>query len=256
MSRLPAPAVPLGLVALSAVPLVAGALRLVELAGGPAVIPHDERLSASPAPVVAHVLGAAVYVLVGTLQFLPRFRRRHLRWHRRSGRMLAVAGLVVAGSALWMTLLYPAKPGTGTLLFGARLVFGTAMVAALVLGVRAARARDLRTHRAWMIRAYAIGLAAGTQVFTEGFGGALFGTGVVRDDLAKAAGWVVNLAVAEWLVHRPGRRVRSCWDLRGRRYRHRCRGRTGRPGPCPWRWPCPSGHLAPGRHGLRRRSGS
>ena len=44
------------------------------------------------------------------------------------------------------------------------------MAACLVLGVAAIRRRDIAAHRAWMIRAYAIGLAAGTQVFTEGFG--------------------------------------------------------------------------------------
>ena len=55
-----------------------------------------------------------------------------------------------------------------------------------------------------MIRAYAIGLAAGTQVFTEGIGGAIFGTGVLAGDLAKGAGWVINLAVAEW-AHPPPR---------------------------------------------------
>ena len=71
-----------------------------------------------------------------------------------------------------------------------RLVFASAMAGCLVLGVRAARRRDIPAHRAWMIRAYAIGLAAGTQVFTEPIGGALFGTGDVRDDLAKGAGWV------------------------------------------------------------------
>ena len=53
-----------------------------------------------------------------------------------------------------------------------------------------------------MIRAYAIALAAGTQMFTEGIGGALFGTGGVKGDLAKAAGWVINLAVAEWVIRR------------------------------------------------------
>jgi hypothetical protein len=57
-----------------------------------------------------------------------------------------------------------------------------------------------------MVRAYAIGLAAGTQVFTEGFGGAIFGTGVLAADLAKGAGWVINLAVAEWILRRPARR--------------------------------------------------
>jgi hypothetical protein len=60
-----------------------------------------------------------------------------------------------------------------------------------------------------MIRAYAIGLAAGTQAFTEGIGGTIFGTGVLAADLAKGAGWVINLAVAEWAIRRPARRRRS-----------------------------------------------
>ena len=200
--------IPTALIALSLIPLVAGALRLVQLAGGPAVIPADRRFEGFPAPLVAHIIGAAVYALVGTLQFVPAFRRRHVLWHRRAGRVLAVAGLVVAGSAVWMTVRYAQKPGTGDLLYAMRLCFGTAMAACLVLGVRAARVRDIPAHRAWMIRAYAIGLAAGTQAFTEGLGGALFGTGGLRGDLAKGAGWAINLAVAEWVIRRrPVRRT-------------------------------------------------
>ena len=71
---------------------------------------------------------------------------------------------MVAGSALWMTLFYAPQPGTGDLLYVLRLVFGSAMAACLVLGFTAIRRRDIAAHRAWMIRAYAIGLAAGTQV--------------------------------------------------------------------------------------------
>ena len=197
--------VPVGLVALSAIPLTAGTLRLVQLAGGPAIIPADHRFAGFPLPLVVHIVGAATYALLGILQLVPRFRRRHLTWHRRAGRVLAVAGLLVAASALWMTLLYAAQPGTGDLLYVLRLVFGSAMAACLVLGFTAVRRHDIAAHRAWMIRAYAIGLAAGTQAFTEGFGGAVFGTGVVAADLAKGAGWVINLAVAEWAIRRPAR---------------------------------------------------
>ena len=197
---------PASLVALSAIPLAAGVLRLVQLAGGPALMPADDRFGTFPVALVVHILGAAVYAVVGTFQFLPRFRRRHLGWHRRSGRVLAVAGAAVAGSALWMTLVYARQPGTGDLLLALRLVFASAMAGCLVLGVTSIRRHDVRAHRAWMIRAYAIGLGAGTQVFTEGIGGAVFGTGEVRGDLAKGAGWVVNLAVAEWAIRRPDRR--------------------------------------------------
>ena len=47
------------------------------------------------------------------------------------------------------------------------------MGAFLVLGFTAIRRRDIPAHRAWMIRAYALGLGAGTQAFTEGVGEAL-----------------------------------------------------------------------------------
>jgi uncharacterized membrane protein len=195
--------VPVALVALSAIPLTAGVLRLVQLTGGPAVIPADHRFAGFPLPLVMHIVGATTYALVGSLQFVPRFRRRHLTWHRRAGRVLAVAGLLVAISALWMTLYYEPQPGTGDLLYVLRLVFSSAMAACLVLGFNAIRQREIAAHRAWMIRAYALGLAAGTQAFTEGIGGAIFGTGVLAADLAKGAGWVINLAVAEWTIRRP-----------------------------------------------------
>lgn len=194
------------LVALSLIPLTAGALRLVQLAGGPDVMAADDRFAGHPVALVTHIVGATVFALVGALQFVPRFRRRHRGWHRRAGRVLTVAGLAVAGSALWMTLFYAPQPGTGHLLFVFRLVFGPAMAACLVLGFLAIRRRDIPAHRAWMIRAYAIGLAAGTQAFTEGVGGALFGTGELQGDLAKGAGWAINLAVAEWAVRGPARR--------------------------------------------------
>jgi hypothetical protein len=198
--------VPVALIVLSVIPLAAGTLRLIQLAGGPDVMPADHRFAGFPLPLVVHILGATTYALFGILQFVPRFRRRHLIWHRRAGRVLAVAGLLVATSALWMTLCYEAQPGTGDLLYVLRLVFGSAMAACLVLGFTAIRRRDIAAHRAWMIRAYAIGLAAGTQALTGGIGGAIFGTGVLAADLAKGAGWVINLAVAEWAVRSPARR--------------------------------------------------
>lgn len=202
MTRAPGSWVPVPLLALSAVPLIAGALRLIQLAGGPALMPADGRFDGFPVALVAHILGAAGYAVVGAFQFVPRLRRRHPAWHRRAGRVLVAAGLVVSGSALWLTLGYPARPGTGAVLFAFRLLVAPAMLAALWLGVAAARARDIASHRAWMIRAYALGLGAGTQVFTEGLAGAVFGTGELTGDLAKGAGWVVNLAVAEWVIRR------------------------------------------------------
>lgn len=190
------------LIALGALPLVAGVLRLIQLAGGPSVLPIDNRMSGFPLPVMLHIIGAAIFIPLGAVQFVPGVRWSHPAWHRRAGRVTFVAGLVAAGSALMMTLLYSQKAGTGDLLYIARIFFSSAMGISLILALVAIRRRDVSTHRAWMIRAYAIGVAAGTQIFTESIANALFGIGVIQNDLAKISGWLINLAIAEWIIRR------------------------------------------------------
>jgi uncharacterized membrane protein len=199
-------AAPAALLALAAIPLTAGTLRLLQLSGGPQVIAAEDRFGQVPVALVAHISGSIAFALLGILQLMPRFRARHRAWHRRAGRALVVTGLAVAASALWMTVAYEAQPGTGDLLVAFRLVFATAMGACLILGLRAVRRGDIAAHRAWMVRAYAIGLGAGTQAFTEGFGEALIGVSTLAGDLEKGAGWAINLVVAELLIRRPARR--------------------------------------------------
>ncbi len=198
---------PAALLALALVPVLAGGARLVQVLLGAPVIPADPRFTATPVPVVVHVTTVIGYALLGAFQFSPTLRARHPGWHRRAGRLLVGLGLGVALSALWLTLFLPPKAGTGGLLHAARLVVGTAMALSLVLGLLAIRRHDVPRHRAWMLRAYALGLGAGTQTLTVGVGSAVFGRGVVRTDLMLVAGWVVNLAVAETLIRR-GRRQR------------------------------------------------
>ena len=193
------------LVALSLIPLSAGVLRLVQLAGGPSLMPVDDRFAGFPAALVIHIASSACFALFSIGQLVTRFRRSHPAWHRRTGRVLVAAGLVVVGSALWLTVGYPAHPGTGPILLASRLLAATAMGTFLVLGFAAIRRRDITAHRAWMIRAYALALGAGTQAFTEGLTEAAVGHGVVAGDLAKLAGWVINLAVAEGAIRHTGR---------------------------------------------------
>ncbi len=212
--------VPAALVVLSVIPVVAGSLRLLEVAGGPQLLPANPRIDAVPAPVVVHIVAATVYALLGACQFSARLRRRRPNWHRTSGRMLVAAGLVVAVSGLWMTLFYTGAPG-GQVLWTVRLLVGSALAASIVLGFTAIRRRDIAAHRAWMIRAYALAVGAGTQAFTQGIGEALFGTSSLSTALSVSWGWVINATVAEWVIHRPGarqaRRARSRTALAGSR---------------------------------------
>lgn len=199
------------LLLLSVIPLAGGVFRLTELAGGAAITPANARFFAAPLPVVVHIVCAAVFALLGAFQFAAEFRRRRPGWHRMAGRLLVPCGLLVGLSGLWMTLFYSRPPGTGDLLYAFRLLFGSAMVGSIVLGLAAIRRGDVKRHRAWMMRGYAIGLGAGTQVLTLGVGAAILGPpNALSSALLMGAGWAINLAVAEWAIRtRPARPVRT-----------------------------------------------
>ncbi|MCA9873541.1 MAG: DUF2306 domain-containing protein [Anaerolineales bacterium] len=191
------------LILLSIIPLIFGVLRLHELASGAEITPENARFFASPLPVVLHIVGAGIFAIFGALQFVSRLWKRGNKWHRRAGRILVPCGLIVGLSGLWMTIFYPRPEDASGLLYVLRLLFGTGMVLAIILGFVAIRQRDIARHRAWMIRAYAIGLGAGTQVLTGIVGAVILGTpNEFESAVLMGAAWVINLAVAEWAIYR------------------------------------------------------
>jgi uncharacterized membrane protein YozB (DUF420 family) len=195
--------VPTAIITLGLIPILANALRRVALAMGSA----SSAVEAAPPltlPVLLHIVGATVFVIFGALQFSARLRRRS--WHRKAGRVLLAVGLVTSLSGLWLTALRSISGDSSELLFLFRLLAGLGMALSIVLGFAAIRRRDIKRHRAWMIRAVAIGLGAGTQVLTLGFGEAIFGKTELSVALLNGAGWVINLAVAELAIRRRPRR--------------------------------------------------
>jgi uncharacterized membrane protein len=203
--------VPAGLILISALPVIFGAVRLNQLATGAEITPDNARFFAAPAPVVVHSLSSIVYALVGAFQFVTGDRRRWLGWHRAAGWVLVVCGLLVGLSGLWMTLFYAMPGGANDLLFAFRLAFGSGMVISIGLAMAAIRRRDIKGHRAWMLRAYAIGLGAATQVLT-GIGESLLvpHPDALSKALSMGAGWLINLALAEWIIRRrPAARARA-----------------------------------------------
>ena len=193
--------VPIGLILLSLVPVIAGVFRLTQLTFGAEITEANARFFHSPVPVVVHIIGATTYLLLGALQFVPRLRTGRPSWHKVAGRILVPAGLLAALSGIWMGIFYTRPIFDMT----ARIVFGSLMVTFILLGLRAVLRRDFTSHRAWMIRGYAVGIGAGTQVFTALVW--LLVTGGQAADanvtvLLLIAGWVINLAVAEVAIRR------------------------------------------------------
>jgi uncharacterized membrane protein len=196
--------IPAMLILLSLVPAVFGTVRLLEIAGEADVTAANARFLAQPLPVVLHILAVIPYSILGAFQFAPAFRRRHRGWHRAAGRVLAPLGLLAALTGLWMAHFYPWPAGDGQLVYLERLVFGAAMIASIVLALQSIRRRDFVVHGEWMTRAYAIGLGAGTQVFTH-LPWALFADGKPGElprGVMMGAGWMINVVVAEWIIRR------------------------------------------------------
>ena len=193
--------VPTGLILLSLIPSLAGSVRLGELASSTTIDAGNARFFDSPIPVITHIVSVVVYSLLGAFQFVTWRRRR--RWHRVAGRILIPAGLLAALSGLWMTLFYELPSTDGPALVVIRLVFGVAMVTAIVLGIRSIRRREFITHGAWMTRAYALGAAAGTQAIVLTAASLLVDT--THPDIKAplmALSWIINVVVAEWVIRR------------------------------------------------------
>ncbi|TFB48152.1 DUF2306 domain-containing protein [Cryobacterium tagatosivorans] len=200
---------PTGLILLALIPVLAGAARLTELTGGAVATPQNSRFLDSPVPVVTHIVSVTVYSLLGAFQFVPALRRRRAGWHRLAGRLLIPAGLLAALSGMWMAVFYPHPPGDGEILVVLRVIFGSAMVASIGLGIRGIVRRDFARHSEWMTRGYAIGVGAGTQALVLIPQSIIFGS---SDELSRAvfmgAAWVINLAVAEYVIRRRAKPAR------------------------------------------------
>jgi uncharacterized membrane protein len=192
------------LLLLSFIPVASGAFRLNQLTGGAEITPANARFFASPLPVVVHIVSSSLFAILGAFQFSTTFRRRWPRWHRVAGRLLVLCGLLVGLSGMWMALFYYPRPvGDGDFLAALRLLFGSAMIVSIVLSFSAIRRRDVRGHRAWIMRGYAIGLGAGTQTLTLMIGEMIAGKpGEFSRALLMGLAWVINLAVAEWIIRK------------------------------------------------------
>ena len=186
------------------IPVMNAAVSLVQLPLG--ALPQDSlRLAAVPVAFFLHSLAGVLFGVLGPLQFVLALRSRFAALHRLAGRVFVLSGMGLGLSGLAL-LLRVESPST-VLLDAARGVFGVALMVVLVLGVASARAHDMLRHRAWMIRAYAIGMGSGTVALVMFPIYLITGapiTGLVSD-IVFVGMWLGSIAVAEWVIRKSSR---------------------------------------------------
>src|SRR5215469_6209845 len=123
---------------------------------------------------LAHILPAALFMLLGPLQFVRRIRSNHPRFHRWSGRIFLAASAVVGVTGLTMAF---GKTVGGLDEKAAITLFGTFFLIALSRALWHAMHREFAQHREWMIRGYATGLAVAA---IRPIMGAFFAAAVLR----------------------------------------------------------------------------
>lgn len=196
--------VPLVLLFISAIPLSAGIARLEGLSGNPEISTENARFVAAPFPVIVHILSVSLFSILGALQFSSTLRQRRTQWHRVAGRIVAASGILAALSGLWMTVMYPIPPELqGSLLYAVRVFVSVAMLLSIFMAVTAVKGGDIATHRAWMIRAFALGQGAGMQVVVLLPWMLLIGKpSILQRDVLMSLAWLINLLVAEMVIQR------------------------------------------------------
>jgi uncharacterized membrane protein len=161
--------------------------------------PHDNHFARYILPLRLHIAGGMGALLSGPWQFSEKLRRRALNLHRWLGRFYLVE--VAIGSVAGFALATVSEEGLPT-----HLGFGVLAVLWFFTGLQAyrmARNGDIQAHRNWMIRNFALSLAAVTlrnymPLMLFALHWPFRQTYITVSWLC----WVPNLLAAEWLVRR------------------------------------------------------
>ena len=106
-----------------------------------------------------HILPGALFLSLAPFQFAQGFRQKHLPFHRWSGRVLLVCGLIIGTSALIMSFKMNIGGPNET---AATTLFAIGFLICLTKAYQYIRRKDVVRHREWMIRAYGVGLGVAT----------------------------------------------------------------------------------------------
>ena len=161
--------------------------------------PHDSHFSRYLLPLRLHIAGGMGALLAGPWQFSERLRARALNFHRWLGRFYLLE--VALGSIAGFAMAIVSEEGLPTHL-------GFALLAVLwfftgLQAYRMVRDGNIVAHRHWMMRNFALTLAAVTlRNYMPLMLFALHWSFRASYITVSWLCWIPNLLIAEWMVRR------------------------------------------------------
>ena len=190
--------------------LLFGTLRMVAMIQNPpSTAVFDIRYVQHMLVAFVHIVPGLLFLSLAPLQFSKRIRQRHISFHRGLGRVLASCALISGVFALVAGFRLPAFGGIATQ--SATAFFGVIFLFSLVKAIWHIRRKEVRLHREWMIRTFALAMSVATiRVFLVLFTGL---AGFSMEEVFGTTFWLgfsVNLLVAEvWINRTRGGRSKS-----------------------------------------------
>jgi uncharacterized membrane protein YozB (DUF420 family) len=182
--------------------LASGVNRLALMSQDPTTSDaFDVRYVQHPWVSLLHIIPGVLFLTLAPLQFVARIRQRRISVHRGMGRVLATSAAISGVLALVVNFLFPAFGGIST---QSAVVFSSVLfLFSLSMAIRHILRKEVRQHREWMIRTFALAMSvASMRLFLISLRTL---TGQGTEEVFGTSFWLgigVNLLVAEvWINH-------------------------------------------------------
>lgn len=149
--------------------------------------------------IYTHIFASLVALIIGPLQFSTNLRFKYIQFHRWSGRVYLLIGVLFGGFAGFIM----AQHAFGGLV--SRVGFTSSAVVWIFTGCMALYSilkKDVEAHRRWMVRNFSLTFSAVTLRIYLGF---FMASGVPFSEfypLLAWLSWVPNILLAEWVFNR------------------------------------------------------
>jgi len=120
---------------------------------------HDLHYAKNPVIMYIHVIAGMIFLLTGSYQLIPYFRRKSIRTHRFIGKVFLLISFIVSISAISIAVFIPFGNYLETI---SNLIFGTYILYATIKGYTSIRAKKVIEHSYWVRRIFFVSLSIAT----------------------------------------------------------------------------------------------